>query len=415
MGQFFSVFFSVRILRISAAFGRNATWRSPYADTVSDDRIRFQSPQLPGAEEISEYFRLSEADRWYSNRGPCHRLLEHRLAAYVGPQVSALPVANCTVGLSVALRAASSVMRRRGRVVIMPAYTFIASASAVLWAGYVPLFVDVDPTSWQMDASALEHALALHHDDVAAVLGCSTFGTPAPHELSRAWEQICGTFRVPLVFDSAAGFGAVTDHGRRIGARGEAEVFSFHATKPFAIGEGGVITSRNADMVEAIGRLVNFGFDEEHHVMDIGLNAKMSELHAATALAVLDRYDQILAERRRMALRLHRRLAHHGFDWQDGFRGSTFQFVPVLARDREQRDRIMSAAPSARIEVRSYFDTPLHRYRDLRHHDRHGALRITEALAGRTLSLPMANDLSDDGIERIGDLCTRCALTPACL
>lgn len=372
---------------------------------MSGHRIPFQAPQLPSARRTLAYFRHSDADRWYSNRGPCHRLLEQRLADYVGSDVTAFPVANCTLGLMVALRAGCLMMDRIGQLVIMPSYTFVASASAALWAGYVPLLIDVDPTSWQPDTLALEQALESRGDEVAAVMGCSTFGTPASRNESDAWERMCARYEVPLIIDSAAGFGALADNGHRVGARGDAEVFSFHATKPFAVGEGGVVTSRNSNLLELVGRLVNFGFDQEHRIADIGLNAKMSELHAATALAVLDDYDRILTLRRELAARFHARMAGHGFTWQMGFQGSTFQFVPVLASDSTKRDRILEAATSADIEVRSYFSTPLHRYDGLNRWERHGDLSVTEDLALRTLSLPMANDLTDDDVERIADLC----------
>jgi dTDP-4-amino-4,6-dideoxygalactose transaminase len=220
------------------------------------------------------------------------------------------------------------------------------------------------------------------------------------------WEEACASFGVPLIIDSAAGFGAETEDGSRIGGRGSAEVFSFHATKPFAVGEGGVVICRDPALVDTVRRLVNFGFDEDHGVSVPGLNAKMSEIHAATALAVLDGYDDVLAARRELAGQMSSELVNRGFTVQRGCEGSTFQFVPVLAPSAARRDEILRIAPEARIEVRSYFDVPLHKLSAFRQAEC-GKLTVTEELATRTLSLPMANDLSEQNIGRILDLCDK--------
>jgi dTDP-4-amino-4,6-dideoxygalactose transaminase len=205
---------------------------------------------------------------------------------------------------------------------------------------------------------------------------------------------------VPLIVDSAAAFGAVADDGVHIGAQGDVEVVSFHATKPFAIGEGGAVFTRDRALYEKIEHAVNFGLRPDRSVaMARGLNAKMSELHAATALAVLDEYEPILESRRRTAARI-RAQADPDIIWQDGCERSTWQFVPVVFPDADHR-RSAERWCEDRVEVRRYYE-PLHLMEPFGGYPvLDGGLACTAELCDRVLCLPMANDLSDEEVLAI--------------
>ena len=355
--------------------------------------IRFQKPQLPPVSEIAAYYERSEEARWFTNRGPCHELLTDRLERRLGGGVHCVPVGNATVGLMLGLRALVGARPRR-REVVLPSFTFAATVSAVLWAGLEPVFADVEERSWHLDPFALRDALAGRSDRVGAILACSTFGTPPATAQRMAWELAAREAAVPLLVDSAAGFGATAEDGLPLGRQGDAEVFSFHATKPFAVGEGGLVTTTRQDVAERAARLANFGF-EDGVVHDApGLNAKLPEWSAATALAVLDRYDEVLADRRAAAAEILDGLAAHGYAWQAGTAGAAWQFVPVLAPSPRVRDAALALALERGIELRTYFSVPLHRMPAFASVPVAGSLRRTEDLAARALSLPMANDQS---------------------
>jgi dTDP-4-amino-4,6-dideoxygalactose transaminase len=362
--------------------------------------VRFQAPEIPSVGEIAAYFAPAEQSRWYSNYGPCHGLLVARLEQYLGPGVSCLPVANATLGLMITLRALTGMTPERSEV-LMPSFTFAAVIEAVLWAGLAPVFVDVDPHSWHLDPDALEAALTARRTTVGIVLAASTFGTPPPTDLRSAWQRLSADAGVPLLVDSAAGFGATDETGRRLGRQGDAEVFSFHATKPFAVGEGGLVTTSDRSLADRIRRTTNFGFEDGVVREDVGLNAKLAEWPAATALTVLDRYEQILAARRARAERMLDALEPHGYMRQAGSAGSAWQFVPVLAPSSETRVASLTHARRRGVELRTYFSVPLHRMPAFASTPAAGALARTEDLAARILSLPMANDLSDDDIDAI--------------
>lgn len=319
--------------------------------------IRFQAPQLPDAAAIQDYFAVSEQSRWYSNRGPCHDLLVSRMKRYLGGDLDCVPVANATLGLMVALRAMVGFEPSRRRV-IMPSFTFAAVADAVLWAGLEPVFADVDGEAWHLDVASLGETLTARATSVTAILAASTFGSPPPSSVREGWEELAAQAGFPLLVDSAAGFGALDDAGRRLGMQGAAEVFSFHATKPFAIGEGGLVTTADRELHARMARLVNFGFHD--HVVDdeIGLNAKLAEWPAAVALAALDRHDTVLASRRWAAETILNALAPHGYVRQAASTGSTWQFVPVLAPSAAARERAIALGRDRGIEMRSYFHFP---------------------------------------------------------
>jgi dTDP-4-amino-4,6-dideoxygalactose transaminase len=362
--------------------------------------IRFQAPQLPPVAAVAAYFARAEEARWYSNRGPCHELLVERLEAYLGG-VRCVPVANATLGLMLGLRALVGAAGEGRREVLMPSFTFAATINAVLWAGLEPVFVDVEPRSWHLDPAALAEALEAHGGSVAAVLACSTFGTPPPAAQRAAWEDAARAAGVPLLVDSAAGFGAVGDDGEVLARQGDMEVFSFHATKPFAIGEGGVVTTTDDELARRLLRLANFGFDDGVVETDAGLNAKLPEWSAATALAVLDGYDDVLDRRRARAEQMLDGLEPHGYQRQAAAGAAAWQFVPVLAPSPAVRAAALESARRHEIEVRTYFSVPLHRMPAFASVPRAGGLRCTDDLAARALSLPMSNDLSGRDLEAI--------------
>jgi dTDP-4-amino-4,6-dideoxygalactose transaminase len=362
--------------------------------------IRFQAPQLPSVQNVATYFARADEIRWYSNRGPCHELLVERLEEFLGG-VRCVPVANATLGLMLGLRALVGVGGGRRREVLMPSFTFAATINAVLWAGLEPVFVDVEERSWHLDPTRLEHALAVRAGSVAAVLACSTFGVPPSAAHRAAWEGAARTVGVPLLVDSAAGFGATGDDGQMLGRQGDVEVFSFHATKPFAIGEGGIVTTTDDEIARRIMRLTNFGFEDGLVDTDVGLNAKLSEWSAATALAVLDGYGEVLTHRRACAARMLAGLERHGYRGQSGTDGAAWQFVPVLAPSPAVRTAALETARRNNIEVRSYFSVPLHAMPAFASVPSADGLRCTDDLAERALSLPMANDLSVSDVDAI--------------
>jgi dTDP-4-amino-4,6-dideoxygalactose transaminase len=370
---------------------------------VAADAIRFQRPSFPTTEHIDRYFDLAREERWFSNSGPCWRLLRDRLSDRVG--CYCVPVASGTAGLMASLAAVIEPRRNPpgSDGAIIPSFTFPATAQATIWAGLQPRMMDIEPHHWHLDAQALERVLGRDATDVRVVVAVSSFGTPPPTECRERWEQTCRSAEVPLVVDSAAGFGAVADDGTPIGAQGDIEVVSFHATKPFAIGEGGAVFTRSRELRDRVELAINFGLDSTRSVvLANAINGKMSELQAATALAVLDEFDSVL-ERRRRAASFIGRLGGRGFTWQAGCDRSTWQFVPIAARDSRERGELESRFVQV-AEVRRYY-RPLHELAAFGAYPIVGGdMRNTIDVHDRVLCLPMANDLDHREQEQIGNV-----------
>jgi dTDP-4-amino-4,6-dideoxygalactose transaminase len=306
----------------------------------------------------------------------------------------------------VALRAAVGPPTTRHEVIV-PSFTYIASVSAILWTGLTPVFADVAPVHWHLDPEELASALRKREGHIAAVLACSTFGCAPPRKVRDAWEHACGQAEVPLIVDSAAGFGSRDEHDHPLGGQGVAEVFSFHATKPLAVGEGGAVFTTDQALSRRVARQTKFGLDSERAVVDEpGLNAKMSEIQAATALAALEDFDAVLEARARRAAAIRAGLGEHGFSFQSGCEASAWQFVPALAASGSTRDDILESARSARVQLRKYHE-PLHTMSVLDRFEAVGDLPVTRDLAARMLSLPLANDLTDTEITRVRTLLTQ--------
>jgi dTDP-4-amino-4,6-dideoxygalactose transaminase len=355
--------------------------------------LRFQRPSLPDTGAIERHLAHSRRARWLSNGGPCWRRLRDALAERTG--ACCVPVASGTAGLMAAIAAVRSAAPARdgAREALLPSFTFPATAQAAIWAGLTPRLLDVDPDDWHLDADRLERELRERGDAVALVLAVSSFGTPPPPAQRRRWERACRDAGVPLVVDSAAGFGAVAADGVPIAAQGDVEVVSFHATKPLAIGEGGAVFTRDPALCERIELAVNFGLGADRRAqLPLGLNAKMSELHAATGLAALETFDAELAARRATAESV-RDAAHPSLAWQAECESSTWQFVPVAHPDREAREEAERRCRGV-AETRRYY-LPLHRMPAFAGAAvASGGLPRTEALAERLLCLPMASDLT---------------------
>ena len=369
---------------------------------VARDRVAFQRPQLPPAVAIMAHFARSVEASYFANGGPCVRELATRIEQRLAHRALCVPVSSATTGLMAALRALCGEPAGRRRLVACPSYTFTATAGAIAWAGFEPLFVDVEPHGFGLDPESLDAALRVRPGRVAGILACSPFGSAPTAALREAWREVAARHSVALLVDSAPGFGALDEHGLALGAQGDTEVFSFHATKVFAIGEGGAVTTPDPDVAARIGRIVNFGIEPSSRTSTAaGFNGKLSELHGATGLAVLDTFDEVLAARRALAGRIRDAADGAGLSYQRGCTRSPWQYFQALAPDPAARERVLAAASAGHVDARTLHDPPLHRHPAFASAERAASLEVTDALAGRSISLPLANRLTDDEVDRI--------------
>lgn len=368
----------------------------------SPDRIPFLRPELPPLSEVVEDLEAIYRSGTYSNGGGFEHHLVEGITGYLGV-AHCVPVANGTLGLMLAARVLA---RPEGpRRVLVPSFTFPASALAMEWAGFEPVFCDIDPETWQ--PSIDPDLLRRQRDEFALLLLCNTFGAPAD---VRFWQQMATACYLPILVDSASGLGGSYPDGRRLGAAGLVEVFSMHATKTFGVGEGGLVTTPDESTRDRLEVLRNFGLDGASPVChEAGLNAKLSELHAAIACRVLERHETHLESRRALAAGYRARLEPHGFRFQKHAELSPYPCVSVRIPEGMSREKLREHLAARGIETRHYFAPPLHRQPRWSGCPVLGDLTATDAVAEGILSLPTANGLPPGALERVcGEILAFC-------
>ena len=355
------------------------------------EAIALMIPDLPSADAILPFLRRIDAKRWYTNFGPLVREFEHALAEEVGSPgspVGVVTTANATLALELALTA---LPLRPGARVLVPALTFVATATAILRAGFEPVIADIDPDSWLLTPAIATRALAEAAFD--AVLPVATFGAAQNIGAWHAWSAACGK---PVLIDAAAAFGNQS-------AGAVPTVFSLHATKSLGIGEGGFVASTDVAYLERIRRLSNFGFGPDHgDVVEAGTNAKMSEYHAAVGLAALPRW-RVRREMRRFLQAAYRdALARTCPAVRLQRKAEGVPAIQVVALPEGADAGIVSAQlATGGIETRRWYCPPLHEHPAFSHCATAGALPVSCRLATRLLGLPFHLQLRPQDVERV--------------
>lgn len=370
---------------------------------MSSEQIPFIRPAFPSPGEIAADFADIAASNWYTNHGPVERRLADALAAYIGQGAHATTSASGTTALVAAVTALLG-QGDRSRYVVMPSFTFVAVAQSVLWCGYRPLFIDVDELTLQPSLAAGAEALQRYGKGIAGILLCNTFGVGNPS--IQDWETLAQADGVPLIIDSAAGFGSHYGAGEPLGARGNCEIFSLHATKPLAVGEGGAVAAKDADLIARIEAIQNFGFDGRDSAA-LGFNGKLAELPAAIGLRQLATLDARIATRRAVLERFRVEFTPLGLTFQPNAEQSSLCFASVLCPSAEVKARITSLTATAGIGCRDYYNPPIHRQNFFATNPDGWAateLSSTEDVCARIVSLPLHDDMAAADVTRIVDV-----------
>jgi dTDP-4-amino-4,6-dideoxygalactose transaminase len=332
--------------------------------------------------------------RWLTNDGPYVQELERRLADLLQvPHCVAL--CNATVGLGIAARA----LGLTGEVVV-PGFTFVGTAHALAWIGLEPVFCDVDARSHAIDARSAERHVTAR---TSAVLGVHLWGRPCDVE---GLEAVCAPRGLRLIFDAAHAL-ACSHRGRPVGGFGDAEVFSFHATKFVNAFEGGAITTRDAALAARMRLMRNFGFADYDTVVELGTNGKMSEPSAAMALTSLESLDEFVAVNRANHERYAAALAGTpGLALLGPAAGERWNYQYVVVEvDQDAaglgRDDVHRVLWAENVLARRYFHPGCHAMPPYRG-AASASLPVTERLARSVLCLPTGTGVSRPEIDAIG-------------
>jgi len=360
-------------------------------------------PDMPTPEELAPYLARMHAQRHYTNFGPLVQELEAAFARRFALPVEQLTtVANATQGLELALQALDL---PPGSNVLVPAFTFVATATAVIRAGHRPVLCDVDAQSW-MTTPAIARA-ACEQVRIDAAMPVATFGMPHAMQEWQRFEQDTG---VPVIIDAAAAYGSQWLHG----AQGTL-VFSLHTTKSLPAGEGGLVVSTRPGLAARVRQLSNFGINlgtesgiPPGALASLGTNAKMSEYHAAIALISLSKWEHAAHIRRALQANLmHEFQAVSGgcLQWQQEAGGGP-QMAPTLLCARlpsaTARDALERACQQACIMTRRWYQPLLTQMRVLQPYCSWLATPHSEDLRRTLLGLPFFPDITPEHRARIG-------------
>jgi dTDP-4-amino-4,6-dideoxygalactose transaminase len=357
-------------------------------DQMTPDNLykyRSVAPDMPPIDSYMEDLRFSYSVGWFTNFGPLSRRLESELAHSFGMAgETCVCVSNATAGLSASLIASS----RSGQILV-PAFTFPASLSAIRAAGLEPVVMDVSADTWTVSVECLR--AALDRFVAAAVMLVSPFGLQC--DFSEHID-LCLDRGIAVIIDSAAGLGV--SRPQRNVHKDVFEVYSMHATKPFSIGEGGVVFA-HPDRDEALRAALNFSLlaPERPDLPEWGFNGKLSEFHAAVGLAQLRLFSDRVVGRQAFVRRYVELLSEDvGLTMISDPRKAPWQVFPVLMPSREACESAIASAAARGLELRRYYRPSLSRWPRIR---LVGDCRVSEDLADRMCVLPVRSN--PDGSE----------------
>jgi dTDP-4-amino-4,6-dideoxygalactose transaminase len=372
-----------------------------------DRPLHVGCPNVPDSRELGRRIESAIERRYLTNEGPLVREFEERIAARLGVR-QCVATCNATAGLMVVARA----LELDGEV-LMPSFTFVGTAHAMRWLGLRPIFCDVDRRTHTLDPARVQAAAS---ERTTAILGVHVWGHVCDTEALR---ELAERHDLAIFYDAAAAFDC-SQGGVKVGNFGRAEVVSFHATKVLNTFEGGAILTNDEGLADHARRMARFGFEDEDLVLELGINAKMSEAAAAMGLAQLEQVDEFIAVNQAHLARYRERLsALPGVSVLDYRAEDTHNFHYVVleieaALSPLHRDELKQVLVSENVLARRYFYPGCHRMPPYvaEQPDADDQLPETLGLADRVLQLPTGTAVTPDDVEEICSI-VECAFEQA--
>jgi dTDP-4-amino-4,6-dideoxygalactose transaminase len=355
--------------------------------------ITVMKPFLPPIEEYERYLREIWGRCWLTNNGPLVNELELRLKDYLKIE-HLLYVVNGTTALQVAIKA----LELSGEVITTP-FSYVATTSSLIWEGCEPVMVDILPDTLNIDPARIEAAITKR-----------TSGIVATHVYGNACDvdaigRIATAHGLKVIYDGAHAF-AADYRGRSLLSYGDATTASFHATKLFHTGEGGMVCAHAPDLLRKMSLMRNFGHTSPTEFECIGINGKASELHAAMGLCNLNHIAEIL--RRRQELSLHYDAALRGAPLRRPSISEhceyNYAYYPIIFESESLLTNVVAALNAHHIFPRRYFHPSLSQ---LSYLPQRFVTPVSDDLSRRILCLPLYHSLTKEEIDMICRLIRR--------
>lgn len=345
----------------------------------------------PSLAPLKKYVEMLK-DVWESgiltHNGPLVQKLEKEIDAYLGVDTTVI-VTNGTIAMQLGMR---SLDLLEGEVITTP-FTWVANCSAIQWERCHPVFVDVDPESFNIDPDKIEAAIT---KKTRAILGVHVFSCPCDVERIKS---IASAHNLKVIYDGAHAFG-VKHKKASIFSWGDISTVSFHATKLFNTGEGGAVFT-SASLKERIKSMRFFGIDSRKNIADIGCNAKMTEIHAALGLCNLPDVPSVINHRKAIYSNYFKALCHKLSFQKFNPSSYNYSYMPVLFSSEAELLAVISHLNANNVFPRRYFSPSLNEVKAIQQYT---PCPVSEDLSRRSLCLPSYNELSLDSVRRISEL-----------
>lgn len=353
---------------------------------MENKNIYVTMPTLAPLEEVTELMKGIWASGIMTHNGPLVQRFEKECAEKFGvPQM--VTCTNGTIGLQMAIRA----LRLKGEIITTP-FTFIATINSILWEGCTPVFVDIDPDTFNIDPKKIEEKITYH---TVGIMPVHVFGNACDIE---AIDAIAKQHNLKVIYDACHAVG-VNYKGQSIFNYGDISVTSFHATKMLNTTEGGGCFTKDKELDEKLRRIRFFGFENHADIVEDGTNGKMTEVHAAVGLANLKYLDAALADRKRKyAIYKDALSADKSLSFQKISEDCNYSYFPVVFSSEEACLNVISRLNKQHVFPRRYFYPSVNTFTKL---VPYCPMPVSEDIASRILCLPLYYTLSEEDIQRI--------------
>ncbi len=350
-------------------------------------------PYLPDKEKYQKYIDQIFQRNWLTNNGPLVNELELKIKQHQGLK-HLIYVSNGTIALQLAIK----VLDLKGEIITTP-FSFVATSSSIVWEGCQPVYVDIDENTLNIDPTKIEAAIT---DRTTAIIATHVYGNPCDIE---AIQKIADRHSLKVIYDAAHCFG-VKYKNRSIFEYGDISTCSFHATKLFHTIEGGMVTTKDPELLKRLAHMRNFGFTGQETFIQLGINAKNSEVHAAMGLCNLPEVEHIIEKRLELCRYYDEKLKSLKVDrpqWSKEAR-YTGAYYPIIFEDPQLMQKCKERLESSKIYPRRYFHPALS---SALGYVEHNTFQVTESICNRILCLPVYDTLTVEEIEMIARIMLR--------
>jgi dTDP-4-amino-4,6-dideoxygalactose transaminase len=362
----------------------------PNQKPIMSDRINVTKTHLPSLEKyqgmVEEIWRSGQL----TNYGQYSKKLESELRVHLGVKHLIL-VSNGTIALQLAIKA----LDLKGEIITTP-FSYVATVSTIVWEGCKPVFVDIDPADFCIDVNKIEEAITPH---TTAILATHVYGNPCAVEQIK---EIAERNNLKVIYDAAHAFDVKLD-GDSVLNHGDISTLSFHATKVFHTGEGGAVITNDDELAHRLKYLGNFGHNGTEAFFGLGVNAKISEFHAAMGLCVLSHMQSIKSNRQQIVERYTDILKNQDSIYIPQIQSNVehnYSYFPIILKTEELVLSVLAVLKNENIFPRRYFYPSLNKLPYVEY----AQMPLAESTASRVLCLPLSSELKVEDAEKIATL-----------